>query len=87
MNIYPDDKESVYYIELNDENTEVTLFRRHFFMPHEEFTKLKESGDYHPCMTNEGHPYQIFRLSVPPLGCVPDVSWYKWMVNRLNSSV
>jgi hypothetical protein len=85
MNIYPDDKESVYYIELNDEKNEVTLYRRHFFMPHEEFKKLKESGDHHPFITNEGHPYQIFRLPLPPLGCVPDVSWYKWMVNRLNS--
>lgn len=84
MTIYPEDSEAIYYIELNTEENEVTLYRRHFFMPHEQFEKLRdESGNQF--LSNEGHPYQIFRLPVPPPGCIPDVSWYKWMVNRLNS--
>jgi len=85
MNIYPPDKEATYYIEYDKECKEVTLYRRHFFMDHAEFEELKKSGDHHPFITNEGHPYQIFRLPVPPLGCVPDITWYQWMVNRLNS--
>jgi hypothetical protein len=83
MNIYPSDNEAIYYIEIDDETNEVTLYRRHFFMPHEEFKKLQDEFGFR-FLSNEGHPYQIFRLPVPPLGCVPDVSWYKWMVNRLN---
>jgi hypothetical protein len=82
MSIYPEDKEALYYIYIDDERNEVTLYHRHFFMTCEEFSKLKD----HPFINNEGHPYQIFRLQVPPLGCIPNVSWYKWMVDRLNSS-
>jgi hypothetical protein len=83
MTIYPEESEALYYIELNTEENEVTLYRRHFFMPHEQFEKLQDEFGFR-FLSNEGHPYQIFRQPVPPPGCVPDVSWYKWMVNRLN---
>ena len=87
MTVYQTNPNSLYYIEFNDEMNEVTLYMRHFFVDPEEFEELKNSKEYHPFMTNEGHPYQIFRLPVPPLGCIPDVSWYKWMVDKLNSSL
>lgn len=83
--IYPEDNTQTYYIEYDEECKEVTLYRRHFFMSFDKFEVLKKSEDYHPFITNEGHPYKIFRLPVPPLGCIPDITWYRWMVDRLNT--
>lgn len=71
--IYPDDKSALYYIEIDNERNDVTLYRRNF---------VSDFKVEHPLMSNEVHPYKIFRNIV---GNIFDVDWYKWMVDKLNS--
>lgn len=76
MKSYYTHEDCLYYCEF--ENGLCRVYRRHFFLP-------PLHADDHPLVSNEGHPYHIFTVDVPPHGCVPDESWYKWMIDKLNA--
>lgn len=80
LEVYSPAEDSLYYAEFFDGLCKV--YRRHFFLPPEEYKKTVYD---HPFMTNEGHPYHVFTVDVPPDGCIPDKAWYKWMIDKLNA--
>jgi hypothetical protein len=73
---YPDGEKTLYYIEIDNERRDVTLYRRNF---------ISDFNVEHPLMDGEVHPYKIFRNTIDFNDMIPDIDWYKWMVDKLNS--